>query len=123
MSNISAVRAFCDAWASRDTDAIVERMSEDCFYHNVPMAPLTGRSAIAEFIGAFLKDVQAVEFEIVSIAEASDGTVLTERVDHLDYGEKAVRLPVMGSFQLRNGLIARWVDYFDAAPLAEVMAG
>jgi len=122
MGNISTVRAFCEAWASRDPDNIVALMSEDCFYHNMPLAPLIGRPAIAEFIRGFLGDVQMVEFEILSIAEASDGTVLTERVDHLDFGGTKVRLPVMGSLQVKDGLVTRWIDYFDMAPLAEMMA-
>ena len=118
MTNIPTVRAFCDAWKSRDPDRIAALMSEDCFYHNVPMAPVVGRPAIAEFIRAFLGDAQTVDFEILAIAETDDGTVLTERVDHFDYGGRRVSLPVMGSFRLKDGLVARWLDYFDMAPFA-----
>lgn len=118
MSNIPTVRAFCEAWKSRDPDKIVALMSEDCFYHNVPMAPVVGRPAIAEFIRGFLGDAQMVDFEILTIAEAADGTVLTERVDHFDYGGRKVALPVMGSFKLKDGLVTRWLDYFDMAAFA-----
>lgn len=118
MTNIPTVRAFCEAWTSRDPDTIVALMSEECFYHNVPMAPLVGRAAIAEFIRGFLGDAQTVEFEILAIAEAEDGTVLTERVDHFDYGGQRLALPVMGSFRIENGLVSRWLDYFDMAPFA-----
>lgn len=122
MTNIATVRAFCEAWKSRDPDKIVALMSEDCFYHNVPMEPVIGRPAIAEFIRAFLGDAQTVDFEILAIAEAADGTVLTERIDHFDYGGRQVALPVMGSFRLRDGLVARWLDYFDMAPFAALAA-
>lgn len=118
MSNIPAVRAFCEAWKSRDPDRIVALMSEDCFYHNVPMEPVVGRPAIAGFIRSFLGDAQTVEFEILAIAETADGVVLTERVDHFDYGGRRMSLPVMGSFRLKDGLVTRWLDYFDMAPFA-----
>lgn len=118
MTNIPAVRAFCEAWKSRDATAIAALMSEDCFYHNVPMEPVIGRPAIIEFIRGFLGDAKTVQFEILAIAETADGTVLTERVDHFDYGGRKMALPVMGSFKLKDGLISRWLDYFDMAPFA-----
>ncbi|SNS44203.1 limonene-1,2-epoxide hydrolase [Sphingomonas laterariae] len=122
MTNIPAVRAFCEAWTSRDAEKIAALMTEDCFYHNVPMEPVVGRPAITQFIRGFLGDAQTVDFEILSIAEAEDGTVLTERVDHFDYGGRRVALPVMGSFKLKDGLVARWLDYFDMAPFAGAAA-
>lgn len=122
MSNIPAVRAFCEAWKSRDPDKIVALMSEDCFYHNVPMEPVVGQPAITGFIRGFLGDAETVDFEILAIAETPDGTVLTERVDHFDYGGRRVALPVMGSFRLKDGLVTRWLDYFDMAPFAQTAA-
>ena len=118
MTNIPAVQAFCEAWKSRDADRIAALVTEDCFYHNVPMAPVVGRAAIAEFIRGFLGDAETVEFEMLSIAEAADGTVLTERVDRFDMAAGKVALPVMGSFQVKDGLIARWLDYFDMTHFA-----
>jgi len=39
--------------------------------------------------------------------------VFTERTDHFLTAGKAVALPVAGVFELRNGKIAAWRDYFD----------
>jgi limonene-1,2-epoxide hydrolase len=118
MSNIQHVLAFCDAWKSCDPDKIAALMSEDCFYHNVPMAPVVGRTACAEFIRSFVGDAQTVEFEILTIAEAADGTVLTERIDHFHFEGRQLSLPVMGSFKFKDGLVSRWLDYFDMAPFS-----
>lgn len=120
MSNIAIVEAFCAAWTTRDADKIAALVTEDCFYHNVPIAPVEGRAAVAEFIRNFLKDATTVDFDILAIAETADGVVLTERVDRFDFGGKHIDLPVMGSFHIRDGLIARWLDYFDMAPFAAV---
>ena len=47
------------------------------------------------------------------IAENDHGVVLTERTDRFKVGGKWVELPVMGTFELRDGLITAWRDYFD----------
>lgn len=41
--------------------------------------------------------------------------VLTERVDRFVINGKEVALPVMGIFELANGKITSWRDYFDLA--------
>ena len=49
-------------------------------------------------------------------AVVADGdVVLTERVDTFQMGDKTVALEVMGTFELRDGKIAAWRDYFDMA--------
>lgn len=122
-SNLEAVRAFCESWRTLDAKIIAQCVTEDCFYHNVPLEPIVGRAAIAAFVEDFLRNASSANFDILSIAEAADGTVLTERVDRFDFGGKTIALPVMGSFQLRDGLIARWLDYFDAAQFGAQMQG
>jgi limonene-1,2-epoxide hydrolase len=39
--------------------------------------------------------------------------VLTERTDVLKFGRLRVQLWVCGRFDVRNGQIVRWRDYFD----------
>lgn len=39
--------------------------------------------------------------------------VLTERVDHFMVGELRISVPCMGVFELRDGKIAAWRDYWD----------
>jgi limonene-1,2-epoxide hydrolase len=41
--------------------------------------------------------------------------VLTERIDRMTVAGTAITLPVMGIFELRNGTIRAWRDYFDLA--------
>ena len=53
----------------------------------------------------------------------SDGDiVLTERVDVFEMGDKAVSLPVMGTFEVRDGKIAAWRDYFDMATITSAFS-
>ena len=39
--------------------------------------------------------------------------VLTERVDVFVLPTTTIELPVMGTFEVRDGKIAAWRDYFD----------
>jgi limonene-1,2-epoxide hydrolase len=42
--------------------------------------------------------------------------VLTERVDHFLVGGTRVSVPCTGIFELREGRIAAWHDYWDLRP-------
>jgi limonene-1,2-epoxide hydrolase len=57
--------------------------------------------------------VSSVEFEIRHLA-VHDDVVLTERLDVFRFEDgRTIELPVMGTFELREGKIAAWRDYFD----------
>ena len=110
---IVLVQRFCDEWGKgRGVDALVDYFAEDAVYHNIPVAPVTGRDAIRATIEMFTTGVERVEFRVLHIAAAGD-VVLTERVDVFVLPGKVIELPVMGTFELRGGRIAAWRDYFD----------
>ncbi len=122
MGNTDTVREFIRRWEARDVDGILAMFSDAPFYHNIPMEPLTSQESIRKFIEPFLGPVTAVEWEVKFIAEDADGVVLTERVDTFAFGDKKISLPVMGTFELADGKIARWRDYFDLAEFERQMA-
>jgi limonene-1,2-epoxide hydrolase len=110
--NVETVRSFCDAFARRDPDELLGFFTEDAVYHNMPMAPVNGKTAIRSILEMFLKPATGVEFIILKIADSAD-TVLTERLDRFEMGGRTVELPVAGIFELKDGKIAAWRDYFD----------
>ncbi|MCU1426531.1 MAG: limonene,2-epoxide hydrolase [Actinomycetia bacterium] len=109
---IDVVARFCAAWADGDIAALVEYFTDDAVYHNIPVEPVTGRDAIRTTIEGFTAGVDRVEFQMLHIAAAGN-IVLTERVDVFTTGAKTIRLPVMGTFEVVDGHIAAWRDYFD----------
>jgi limonene-1,2-epoxide hydrolase len=113
--NIDTVRRFCDAFSRRDPDEILEYFTDDAIYHNMPMPPVQGKTGIKTVLDMFLKPSESAEFIILKIAEGEDGSVLTERLDKFALGGKKIELPVMGVFELTDGKIAAWRDYFDMA--------
>ena len=114
-ANLETARRFCEAFSRRDSDEILEFFSEDAVYHNMPLPPVQGKAGIKTVLDMFLKPAESVEFIVLKIAEGDDGAVLTERVDKFSLGGKNVELPVMGVFELTDGKISAWRDYFDMA--------
>lgn len=109
---IETVTAFCRAWEDVDLDALGRFFAEDAVYHNMPMDPIIGRDAIMAVIRGFTAGSERIEFEIVNIA-ADGHVVLTERIDRFFRPDRTVVLPVMGTFEIVDGRIAVWRDYFD----------
>lgn len=118
MSNSEIVTAFMKAWEAQDTDKIMSFFAPDAIYHNMPMAPMKGHEEIRKFIAPFAGAADDVVFEVLNQAESANGTVLNERVDRftLKDGKKIVA-EVMGVFELKDGKITAWRDYFDAKAL------
>ncbi|MDP1820262.1 MAG: limonene-1,2-epoxide hydrolase family protein [Acidimicrobiales bacterium] len=111
-SPIEVVQAFCDAIAGGDLDPVIAFFTDDAVYHNIPLEPVVGPDAIRATIEGFTGAVESLEFKVLAIAAAGD-TVLTERIDVFRFPGSSIDLPVMGAFELRDGRIAAWRDYFD----------
>ena len=109
---IDTVRRFCDAWARKDLDEIIAFFSDDAVYHNIPLQPVVGPDQIRATIEGFSGGVEKIEFVVDAIA-ADGGTVLTERHDVFTFPNGVIDLPVMGTFEVANGKITAWRDYFD----------
>src|SRR5205823_6349052 len=59
---IELVRRFCAAWADGDLDALMAFFADDAVYHNIPVAPVTGKDDIRNTIAGFTAGVDKVEF-------------------------------------------------------------
>jgi limonene-1,2-epoxide hydrolase len=110
--NQQLVEEFCAAWKARDVDAILGYFAEDAVYHNIPLEPAVGLEAIRGVLEMFVPPADEIEFTIHLIMSAGDA-VFTERTDRFVMGGKTIELPVAGVFELRDGKIAAWRDYFD----------
>jgi limonene-1,2-epoxide hydrolase len=111
-SPTDVVRRFCASWATGDIDAIVAFFTDAAVYHNIPLAPVVGPDQIRATIEGFTGGVESIEFRLESIS-ADGPTVLTERLDVFHFPKGTVELPVMGAFEVVDGEIAAWRDYFD----------
>ena len=120
MSNSAIVEAFIDGWNRMDWDLVVGLLAEDVFYHNIPMEPINGRAQAEAFIRGMAP--QSVDWQLIAIAE-NGAQVLTERIDNFVMADgKTVSLPVMGTFEIEEGKIKAWRDYFDLQTFTSQMA-
>ncbi|WP_194814696.1 nuclear transport factor 2 family protein [Nocardia sp. XZ_19_385] len=117
------VRAMCQAWANPDPAEIAKFFAEDAVYHNIPMEPVVGRAAIADFVTGLLGPFTAIDFDI-HLQVSNGATVMNERTDTLRGKDgRDTPLPVVGVFEVHDGLITAWRDYFDMAAITRAFGG
>ena len=112
--NTKLVEDFCDAWSRIDVDELVGYFTDDAIYHNMPAPPIVGKAAIETILTGILAPTTWAEWEMLNLADIGD-KVLTERVDRFEIAGKKVELPVAGVFEIEDGKIKAWRDYFDMA--------
>ncbi|MBX7433453.1 nuclear transport factor 2 family protein [Mycobacterium sp. Y57] len=109
------VTEFCARWTTPDPDELAAYFTEDGVYHNMPMDPVVGRAAISAFITEFTSMVDGIDFR-VHRQIATDSVVFNERTDVMRFKDgRELALPVAGVFEVHDGAIVAWRDYFDMA--------
>ena len=124
-SPIEVVRRFCVAWSQdMGADDLAAFFTDNAVYHNIPLVPVRGREAIANYFATFIRPgppgVQGLELRLINIA-ADGPVVMTERVDVFKLPGKSFELPVMGTFEVSDGKINAWRDYFDMNQFTSLM--
>jgi limonene-1,2-epoxide hydrolase len=109
---LEIVNDFLTVAAKRDYDRALPMLAEDVVYQNMMLPPIHGREAVRETLEMLLG--LCADSEWLVHRELTDGTVvMNERTDRFHLHGEWCDLPVMGVFELRDGLIAAWRDYFD----------
>ena len=112
------VRSFCDAWSRRDVDELMTYFADDATYHNIPLEPAVGHEAIRTFLEMYLGMTSSIDFDVHHQLTAGN-VVMNERTDNMVMGDKSIALPVAGVFEVADGKIAAWRDYFDLGQFTE----
>jgi limonene-1,2-epoxide hydrolase len=121
MSALDTVNAFMKAAENRDYDAAVEYLTDDIEYQNMPLPPVNGKQAVKETLDMLLAMGDGAEWVVHREVE-SGNLVMNERTDRFHVGGKWLELPVAGVFELRDGKIAVWHDYFDLETITKQMS-
>jgi limonene-1,2-epoxide hydrolase len=122
MTAIEVVREFCAAVDRKDLAAIEALMDETVVYHNIGSEPAVGRNATLAAVKFQFDMFDPITFRLRNIAADGD-TVLTERVDEVTANSITAPVPVMGTFEVRDGRIVQWRDYFDMGLTGKLMGG
>jgi limonene-1,2-epoxide hydrolase len=112
---------FTEAWPSKDPAALERFFSEDAEYRNGPFEPVRGRIAILGHLGSMMAIGGKVDAEIIHMV-ADGPIVMTERVDYVTRDGKSASLRIAGVFEVRDGVITAWRDYFDSTEFGSQFA-
>ncbi|TRW84893.1 limonene-1,2-epoxide hydrolase [Mycolicibacterium sp. 018/SC-01/001] len=105
------VQKFLNALADEDFDTVESLAAPDLVWQNVGLPSIRGRSRI---MGLLRRGEGKVGFAVAFHRVAGEGdTVLTERTDAIILGPLRLQFWVCGVFELRDGTITLWRDYFD----------
>jgi limonene-1,2-epoxide hydrolase len=107
------VERFLELLRLGDVDGAVELLAVDVEYKNVGLPTVRGRERTRRLFQATLGRAGA-GFEVYVHTISADGpTVLTERTDVLKLGRLRIQFWVCGRFDVHDGQIVLWRDYFD----------
>lgn len=109
---VEVVRGFLAALEELDVDRALTYVTPEVVYQNVPLPPARGIAAFEKQMRLLAKYGSGFEAEVHHIA-ADGPIVLTERTDVLEAGSWRARFWVCGTFEVRDGRIVLWRDYFD----------
>ncbi len=116
-SPTAVVKAFLKAIEPLDYDTAVTFLSDDCEYTNPPpLGTVRGAAAVRAVVEPFFAPTLENEFRVLRESE-SGPLVFLERLDRHQLKDKLVELPVTGVFEVHDGLITSWRDYFDVATI------
>ena len=116
------VNTFIAAIGNKDEAAAMACVADDCYYDNVPIGDMTGKDKMAEFLAPTFRSKGPVEFEIVR-QSAAGNIVMNERVDKFQMKGRDIAIPVAGVFEVNEGLITFWRDYFDNGMFMKQLRG
>jgi limonene-1,2-epoxide hydrolase len=116
------VTDFCGRWTSPDPGELAAFFTEDAVYQNIPLPAVHGRAAIEDYIRDFLGNLEGIEFRVHRQVSMGD-LVMNERTDVMRRaGGADIELPVMGVFEIADGRITAWRDYFDMATITNAFS-
>jgi limonene-1,2-epoxide hydrolase len=114
---IAMVSRLCTEWPLLTREDFHKMLTPDCQYVNMPVpekkcvGPDQAYALIAAFVSAWKMNLRMLNIT------GDSKVVLTERLERFESkvtAGKTAELHVMGAFELKDGKIAAWRDYFDS---------
>ena len=106
------VAAFIQAFEAMDFDAALSFIAPECEYTNVPMGSAKGPEGVRSVLEPFFAPIDENHF-VIHRKAVEGKVVFYERLDRHRLGDSWRELPVIGVFEVQDGLITLWREYFD----------
>lgn len=126
MTPEDTVNAFIEAVTSGDREAAAGLVADDLVYENIGFGPTSLAAALPTMTGAtamldFLAPMQDANWTVHRQHQFGQ-VVVNERTDRFTFGTTKIELPVAGIFEVVDGRITYWRDYFDATLMTQQMS-
>ena len=106
------VAAFIQAFEAMDFEAALSFIAPECEYTNVPMGSAKGPEGVRSVLEPFFAPIDENDF-VIHRKAVEGKVVFYERLDRHRLGDSWRELPVIGVFEVQDGLITLWREYFD----------
>lgn len=117
---LEVVMAFSDAMEKMDFDEGLKYVSGDIEYINSPGTTVRGPDGIRQVLEPFFAPIEENIFVIHR--KGMDGNfVFLERLDRHRISQGWFELPVAGIYEVKDGKIIYWREYFDLATIQTAM--
>ena len=110
-TTVKTVETFLNALQEQDFDTAENTLAQNLVYQNVGFPTIYGRNRAVKLFRS-MPGWMGFEVKIHRIA-VNGASVLTERTDVLQIGRLRLQFWVCGVFEVHNGRITLWRDYFD----------
>ena len=109
--NALAVENFLNALQDQDFATFERLLDDDIVYQNVGLPTVRGGARVAKMMRSM---EGRMGFEVKFHRNVAEGaTVLNERTDAMVFGPLRLQFWVCGVFEVHDGRITLWRDYFD----------
>ena len=115
-----ATTAILDAWERGDADAAARLFAEDGRYED-PLfpEPVVGPEAIREVLVPAMAEIRDVRIPVKALAVSDDVAICEASfLSELISGEGRLDFEFAMAVEMRDGLVARLTEYFDARGMA-----
>lgn len=112
MPTSDAVTAAFEASHRRDLEATLDCFTDDGIWDVVPLTSAQGREGIRALMAPMFDLMTGIEVIVHRQIEVGD-VVMHERLDRFEVNGTWHEIPVAGVFEVREGKLALWRDFFD----------
>ncbi len=121
-TNCDLVRELCMSLPTGDFKTAGRFLHDDVYFHFQPWKLMRGRETVCEFLRPFVDGTHCNMTSMKILAQLSEGPlVMNAREERWQRGDIRATVEVAGLFEIEDGVITRWVDYWDLATFKPIM--
>jgi limonene-1,2-epoxide hydrolase len=119
-AKIAVARAMLAAWDVRNWDQVLALFAQDGVLQSMMAEPIVGRDNLADRLAKLGAMAHTVNLRITHVGVIDD-LVFMERVDEITRDGRMSPVPVIGVFDIADGVVREWREYYDRAQLLAAM--